>query len=118
MYNEQVGRSGNIPAGTTVDMGITHPNEFDSISVLMLVFRYSIHGGILQLLVNLLGMQSLVSPLPSPQINVRVKLKSSSIFCPQHIACYSIVILHLILFFGFWGGELHAFAIESFWPTE
>lgn len=29
VYNEQVGRSGNIPAGTTVDMGITHPNEFD-----------------------------------------------------------------------------------------
>ena len=25
----QVGRSGNIPAGTAVDMGITHPNEFD-----------------------------------------------------------------------------------------
>ena len=25
----QVGRSGNIPAGTTVDVGITHPNEFD-----------------------------------------------------------------------------------------
>ena len=25
----QIGRSGNIPAGTTVDMGITHPNEFD-----------------------------------------------------------------------------------------
>jgi len=26
---EQVGRSGNIPAGTTVDVGITHPTEFD-----------------------------------------------------------------------------------------
>lgn len=26
---EQIGRSGNIPAGTTVDMGITHPTEFD-----------------------------------------------------------------------------------------
>ena len=25
----QVGRSGNISAGTTVDMGITHSNEFD-----------------------------------------------------------------------------------------
>ena len=25
----QVGRSGNILAGTTVDVGITHPNEFD-----------------------------------------------------------------------------------------
>lgn len=25
----QVGRSGNIPAGTTVDVGITHPSEFD-----------------------------------------------------------------------------------------
>ena len=25
----QIGRSGNIPAGTTVDVGITHPNEFD-----------------------------------------------------------------------------------------
>ena len=24
-----MGRSGNIPAGTTVDVGITHPNEFD-----------------------------------------------------------------------------------------
>jgi len=27
--NEQSGRSGNIPAGTTVDIGITHPTEFD-----------------------------------------------------------------------------------------
>jgi len=27
--NEQCGRSGNIPAGTTVDVGITHPTEFD-----------------------------------------------------------------------------------------
>ncbi|NP_001295590.1 protein argonaute-2 [Strongylocentrotus purpuratus] len=26
---EQIGRSGNIPAGTTVDSGITHPLEFD-----------------------------------------------------------------------------------------
>lgn len=26
---EQCGRSGNIPAGTTVDIGITHPTEFD-----------------------------------------------------------------------------------------
>ena len=26
---EQSGRSGNIPAGTTVDIGITHPTEFD-----------------------------------------------------------------------------------------
>lgn len=26
---QQAGKSGNIPAGTTVDMGITHPNEFD-----------------------------------------------------------------------------------------
>ncbi|XP_076457165.1 protein argonaute-2-like isoform X7 [Babylonia areolata] len=26
---DQTGRSGNIPAGTTVDMGITHPTEFD-----------------------------------------------------------------------------------------
>lgn len=26
---EQVGKSGNIPAGTTVDVGITHPAEFD-----------------------------------------------------------------------------------------
>ena len=26
---DQVGKSGNIPAGTTVDMGITHPMEFD-----------------------------------------------------------------------------------------
>ncbi|XP_021356155.1 protein argonaute-2-like isoform X8 [Mizuhopecten yessoensis] len=26
---DQIGRSGNIPAGTTVDVGITHPTEFD-----------------------------------------------------------------------------------------
>jgi len=26
---QQIGRSGNIPAGTTVDVGITHPTEFD-----------------------------------------------------------------------------------------
>ena len=26
---DQIGRSGNIPAGTTVDIGITHPTEFD-----------------------------------------------------------------------------------------
>lgn len=25
----QQGKSGNIPAGTTVDVGITHPTEFD-----------------------------------------------------------------------------------------
>ena len=28
-FSSKVGRSGNIPAGTTVDVGITHPNEFD-----------------------------------------------------------------------------------------
>lgn len=27
--NDQCGKSGNIPAGTTVDVGITHPTEFD-----------------------------------------------------------------------------------------
>lgn len=27
--NDQIGKSGNIPAGTTVDVGITHPTEFD-----------------------------------------------------------------------------------------
>jgi eukaryotic translation initiation factor 2C len=27
--SSQVGKSGNIPAGTTVDVGITHPTEFD-----------------------------------------------------------------------------------------
>jgi len=27
--NDQWGKSGNIPAGTTVDVGITHPTEFD-----------------------------------------------------------------------------------------
>ena len=26
---EQSGKSGNIPAGTAVDVGITHPTEFD-----------------------------------------------------------------------------------------
>ncbi|XP_022161620.1 protein argonaute-2-like [Myzus persicae] len=26
---EQMGKSGNVPAGTTVDLGITHPTEFD-----------------------------------------------------------------------------------------
>jgi eukaryotic translation initiation factor 2C len=26
---DMVGKSGNIPAGTTVDVGITHPTEFD-----------------------------------------------------------------------------------------
>ena len=26
---DQTGKSANIPAGTTVDMGITHPTEFD-----------------------------------------------------------------------------------------
>ncbi|XP_013401234.1 protein argonaute-2-like [Lingula anatina] len=26
---DQIGKSGNIPAGTTVDVGITHPTEFD-----------------------------------------------------------------------------------------
>jgi len=28
-FVHKVGRSGNIPAGTTVDVGITHPSEFD-----------------------------------------------------------------------------------------
>lgn len=28
-FDCQVGRSGNIPAGTTVDTDITHPYEFD-----------------------------------------------------------------------------------------
>ncbi|XP_025190383.1 protein argonaute-2-like [Melanaphis sacchari] len=27
--NEQIGKSGNVPAGTIVDTGITHPTEFD-----------------------------------------------------------------------------------------
>ena len=26
---DQIGRSGNIPAGTIVDVGITHPTQFD-----------------------------------------------------------------------------------------
>jgi len=26
---EQLGKSGNVPAGTIVDFGITHPTEFD-----------------------------------------------------------------------------------------
>ena len=26
---DQVGKKGNIPAGTTVDVSITHPTEFD-----------------------------------------------------------------------------------------
>ena len=26
---DQIGKSGNIPAGTTVDVSITHPTEFD-----------------------------------------------------------------------------------------
>jgi len=26
---DQIGKSGNIPAGTAVDAGITHPTEFD-----------------------------------------------------------------------------------------
>ena len=26
---DQVGKSGNIPVGTTVDVSITHPTEFD-----------------------------------------------------------------------------------------
>ena len=29
LSSSQVGKSGNIPAGTTVDVGITHPSEFD-----------------------------------------------------------------------------------------
>ena len=29
LYVMQVGRSGNIPAVTTVDVGITHPSKFD-----------------------------------------------------------------------------------------
>lgn len=29
VFSCQVGRSGNIPAGTTVDTDITHPYEFD-----------------------------------------------------------------------------------------
>lgn len=28
-YSLQIGKSGNIPAGTTVDTNITHPFEFD-----------------------------------------------------------------------------------------
>ena len=27
--DDKIGRSGNIPAGTTVDVGICHPTEFD-----------------------------------------------------------------------------------------
>ena len=27
--DDKIGKSGNIPAGTTVDMGICHPTEFD-----------------------------------------------------------------------------------------
>ncbi|KAL4667542.1 hypothetical protein H8959_006231 [Pygathrix nigripes] len=29
LRNLQVGKSGNVPAGTTVDSTITHPSEFD-----------------------------------------------------------------------------------------
>ncbi|KAH7948292.1 hypothetical protein HPB52_020262 [Rhipicephalus sanguineus] len=38
---EQIGKSGNIPAGTTVDLGITHPTEFD--------FYLCSHAGIQQI---------------------------------------------------------------------
>lgn len=41
---EQSGKSGNIPAGTTVDVGITHPTEFD--------FYLCSHQGI-QVIINL-----------------------------------------------------------------
>jgi len=27
--DDKIGKSGNIPAGTTVDVGICHPTEFD-----------------------------------------------------------------------------------------
>ena len=46
----QIGRSGNIPAGTTVDVGITHPNEFDfylcsHAGVQVHIQSYCIHAG-------------------------------------------------------------------------
>ena len=46
---EQSGRSGNIPAGTTVDIGITHPTEFD----FYLCSHQGIQGMIYMVLKNL-----------------------------------------------------------------
>ena len=42
---EQSGKSGNIPAGTTVDVGITHPTEFDFYlcshqGIQVIIFKY------------------------------------------------------------------------------
>lgn len=46
----QIGKSGNIPAGTTVDVGITHPTEFD--------FYLCSHAGIqVGLLINITALQ-------------------------------------------------------------
>ncbi|KAI6660638.1 Translation initiation factor 2C [Oopsacas minuta] len=39
LEEDQCGKSGNIPAGTTVDVGITHPTELISICVVIQVFR-------------------------------------------------------------------------------
>ena len=47
---DQTGKSGNIPAGTTVDVGITHPTEFD--------FFLCSHAGI-QVCVSSLYLSSL-----------------------------------------------------------
>lgn len=57
---EQIGRSGNIPAGTTVDVGITHPTEFD--------FYLCSHAGIqVSFTCYLLFAKYLLTCLLSPQ---------------------------------------------------
>ena len=50
---DQIGRSGNIPAGTTVDVGITHPTEFD--------FYLCSHAGI-QVCLNTCCFVGLLAP--------------------------------------------------------
>lgn len=50
---EQSGKSGNIPAGTTVDVGITHPTEFD--------FYLCSHQGIqVIILIKLVSIQYII----------------------------------------------------------
>ena len=66
---EQSGKSGNIPAGTTVDIGITHPTEFD--------FYLCSHAGIqvgnifwfLESRGNGTGPHLIVHPNADPELN-------------------------------------------------
>lgn len=66
---EQIGKSGNIPAGTTVDVGITHPTEFD--------FYLCSHAGIQ---VSGIHPPTTTTESPSSEVVVRALMGGEMVF--------------------------------------